>query len=231
MLPLFYATDHINYALDGLYYLKSMKGLPKNIRNYFMKGEHTVQHRAGIFLGICSDMAIETSYMRCGHSSSSRLVGLEMKPETMKTWAYSLNSCCEIVEGLHTMQNKLPRETELNKEEMKNCIRKDQIDRQVLQTKIENPITIFRTNQHPKDALVNITTGKIITDPTVNVEESLRIGEQKLQEFEAKKSGFYDPIKQTVKTLNVSRKRCQSRQEENFGSRGCVCTSPCIEVH
>ena len=54
---------------------------------------------------------------------------------------------------------------------------------------------------------MNITTGKIITAPTVNVEESLRIGEQKLQEFEAKlPSRFYDPIKQTVKTLNVSRK-------------------------
>ena len=42
---------------------------------------------------------------------------------------------------------------------------------------------------------VDITTGKIITDPIVNVEESLRIGEQKLQELEAKlPSGFYNPI-------------------------------------
>ena len=48
---------------------------------------------------------------------------------------------------------------------------------------------------------MNNTTGKIITDPTVNVEESLRIGEQKLQEFEATLSRvFYDPVKQTVKT-------------------------------
>ena len=60
-------------------------------------------------------------------------------------------------------------ETELHKEEMKSRIRKDQIDRQVLRTKIENSIAIFETNQHPKDGLVNITTGKIITDPTVNV--------------------------------------------------------------
>ena len=52
MLPLFYAADHINYAQDGLYYLKSMKSLPKNVRNYFMEGEHTVQHRAGVFSGI-----------------------------------------------------------------------------------------------------------------------------------------------------------------------------------
>ena len=192
MLPFYAADDHIKYARDGLYYLKRMKSLPKNVRDYFMKGEHTVQHRAVVFSGIWSDMAIETSYMRFGHSSSSGLVRPEMKPETMKTWAYSLNSCCEIVEGLDTMRNKPPRETELHTEEMKSCIRKDQIDRHVLRTKIENSIAIFETNQHPKDRLVNITagkiitdptvnvdntTGKIITDPTVNVEESLRIGE------------------------------------------------------
>ena len=71
--------------------------------------------------------------------------------ETMKTWAYSLNSCCEFVEGLDTVRNKPPRETELHKAEMKSRIRKDQIDGQVLRTKIENPIAIFETNQHPKD--------------------------------------------------------------------------------
>ena len=69
MLPLFYAADHINYARDGLYYLKSMKSLPKNVCDHFMKGEHTIQHRAGVFSGIWSDMGIETSYMRFGHSS------------------------------------------------------------------------------------------------------------------------------------------------------------------
>ena len=115
MLPLFYAADHINYARDGLYYLKSMKSLPKNVCDHFMKGEHTIQHRAGVFSGIWSDMGIETSYMRFSHSSSSGLVGLEMKPETMKTWAYSLNSCCEIIEGLETMRSKAPCETEFHK--------------------------------------------------------------------------------------------------------------------
>ena len=63
-----------------------------------MKGEHTIQHRAGVFSGIWSDMGMETSYTRFGHSSSSGLVGQEMKQETMKTWAYSLNSCCKIIE-------------------------------------------------------------------------------------------------------------------------------------
>ena len=53
-----------------------------------------------MFSGIWTDIAIERSYMKYGHSASSGLVGQEMKPETMKTWAYSLNTCCEIVAGL-----------------------------------------------------------------------------------------------------------------------------------
>ena len=87
---------------------------------------------------------------------------------------------------------------------MKSRIRNDEIDRQTLRKKLENSIDIFETNQHPKDGLVNIATGKIITAPSVNVDESARIGEQKLQEFEANlPSGFYDPIKKIVKTMNV----------------------------
>ena len=87
MLPSFYAADHYNYARDGLIYLKSMKSLPENVRKHFIKGEHTVQHTPGVFSGIWTDMAIETSYMRFGHCASSGFVGQAMKPETMKTWA------------------------------------------------------------------------------------------------------------------------------------------------
>ena len=35
MLPLFYVADHINYARAGLYYLKSMKSLPKERSRLF----------------------------------------------------------------------------------------------------------------------------------------------------------------------------------------------------
>ena len=78
-----------------------------------------------------------------------------------------LNSCCEIVESLDTLRNTPPRETELHKEDMKSRIRKDQIDRQVLRTKIENSIAIFETNQHPKDGL-GVTHQSIDVQVNVN---------------------------------------------------------------
>ena len=69
MLPLFYAAGHVNYARDGMYYLKCMKALPEDVRYHFGKGGHTMQYTAGVFSAIWSDMAIETSYMRFGHGS------------------------------------------------------------------------------------------------------------------------------------------------------------------
>ena len=56
--------------------------MPENVRHYFKKGEHTVQHTSSIFAGLWSDMAIETSYMSFGHSSTG--VDQSMKPETVK---------------------------------------------------------------------------------------------------------------------------------------------------
>ena len=58
-MPLF-AASHMNYAQYGLYYLRTMEQLPDE---HFQKGEHTMHHTSGIFNGIWSDMAIETTFM------------------------------------------------------------------------------------------------------------------------------------------------------------------------
>ena len=83
-------------------------------------------------------MAIETSYMKYGHSSSPGLVGQEMKPETMKTWAYSLYVCYEMVAGLEFMQNKETNGTERYKEESKNRTAHDKNDRDNIRSKLES---------------------------------------------------------------------------------------------
>ena len=68
-------------------------------------GGHTMQYKAGVFSGIWSDMAIETSYMRFGHGSMG-IIGQAMKPETMKIWAYSVHSCYQVFECLDFRQGK-----------------------------------------------------------------------------------------------------------------------------
>ena len=55
---------HTHYARYAPYYLCSMEEMPSEVFKYFMNGEHTVQHRTGLFTGIWTDMAIETTFMR-----------------------------------------------------------------------------------------------------------------------------------------------------------------------
>ena len=71
-----------------------MEAMPEVVRQRFVKGEHTMHHNAGLFIGIWSDMAIETTFMRYGHGQSG-IIGITLRPETLNTWAYSLHACMQ----------------------------------------------------------------------------------------------------------------------------------------
>lgn len=105
MMPLFFAASHFNYARYGLYYLREMAAMPENVCQHFMMGEHTMHHNSGVFNGIWSDMAIETTYMRYGHGQSG-IIGITLKPETLKTWAYSLHACNTVIRHLDQMRTQ-----------------------------------------------------------------------------------------------------------------------------
>ena len=66
-IPYFFAAGHINYARYGLYYLRAMECLPKDVLATFLKGEHVMRHQSGLWNGMWSDMFIESTFMRCGH--------------------------------------------------------------------------------------------------------------------------------------------------------------------
>ena len=67
MIPLFFVAGHMNYARYALYYLRNMEAMPEDVRGEIMKGQHTMHHKAGMFNGIWSDMAIESTFMWYGH--------------------------------------------------------------------------------------------------------------------------------------------------------------------
>ena len=58
-----------------------------------------MHHNPGIFNGIWSDMAIETIFMRYGHGRSG-ITWLTLKPEAVKTWAFSMHACNSILKNL-----------------------------------------------------------------------------------------------------------------------------------
>ena len=61
-----------------------------------------------------------------------------MKPEILKTWAYSLNACCEMVVDLESMRNKEAADNELHKEEVKSRIGHYKNDRDNIRSKLRD---------------------------------------------------------------------------------------------
>ena len=75
MLPYFFASSYVNYARYELYYryLRSMKSLPEDVHTLFMQGQHTMRHASGASNSTWSDMIIESTFMRYGHSQGGTL--------------------------------------------------------------------------------------------------------------------------------------------------------------
>ena len=128
MLPYFFAAGHHNYARYATYYMNDMKNLPPVILARFLKGEHTTHHQKGIWNGMWSDMFIETTFMRFGKGDGG-LVGVTLKPKSVKIWAYSLHSCTLLLHDLHTMSEEYPKGNIMHKEEMPARIKSDAADR------------------------------------------------------------------------------------------------------
>jgi hypothetical protein len=204
MIPLFFAAGHVHYARYALYYLRSMHGLPKNVSDQFMKGQHTMHHNSGLFNGIWSDMAIETTFMRYGKGKSG-IVGITVKPETLKTWAYSLHTCHSVIRDLSEMRERDHSQSQTqHKEETPGRIKGDLKDRQGLRDKLElctDPLD----PKHPK-GLLNIVTGQILTHQSINVDTAAAIGHTQMQSFEESwPAGFHATIPKLVTTMSLSR--------------------------
>ncbi len=105
MMPLYITASHFTYARYGLYYFQDMIAMPEDVHQHFMNGEHTMHHNPGVFNGICSVMAIKATYLCYGHGQSG-IIGITLKPETLKIWAYSLHECNTVVSHLDLMRTQ-----------------------------------------------------------------------------------------------------------------------------
>ena len=205
MLPYFFAASHFNYARYALYYVQEMQRLPKVVLDKFLKGEHTMHHRPGIFNGIWSDMAIESTYMRYGKSKNG-IVGITLNQQALKTWAYSRHACSQVISQLNELRDKNPQNTQLtHKEESPARIEHDKVDRRNLREKLALCIDPLKP-ENIIDGLVNIATGKVICHHAINVDGALEHGNTALQNFKEKlPTGFYDTITKTVHTMSSSK--------------------------
>ena len=213
MSVLFFAAGHHNYARYGLYYARSIEVMPDTLEDQFMKGQHTMHHKPGIFNGIWSDMAIETTNMRYGHGHSG-IIGLTMRPDALKTWAMSIHAINTVMSDLNTIDdNEVPSQS-YHKEESKGRIKTDATDRNALKEKLDMSIDPLDPEQHPEDGLVNIVTGKVVSDPKVNVDQAITIATCEMNSFEAGwPASFHGPIQKKVQTMAKADKHHKPEQK------------------
>ena len=92
MHPYYFAAGRANYARAVSPYLMSIECLPVDMFKGLVEGNHVMRHKKGIWNGISSDMFIESTFMRYGHSKTG-VIGTTLKSETTKVWALSRHVC------------------------------------------------------------------------------------------------------------------------------------------
>ena len=206
MLPYFFAAAHWHYARYGLFYLRSMEKLDGDILHRFMNGEHVMRHRKGLWNGIWSDMYIETTFMRYGHGPNG-IVGITLKPSTLKKWAYSMHTCSQMVNDIEGMSEaQTATDVTSHKEERTARIRADATDRERIREMLQSCIDPLDPTDHPRSRVVNIVTGRIGPDE-VNAPKAVEIGTSQMHHYEESwPTGFNATLSNKVVTMAASRK-------------------------
>ena len=157
-----------------------MKAFSDNVHFHFMKGEHTIQLSASPWSRIWSDMGIEVLYNRIGKRVAG-IIGQSTNMETVKVWAYSLNARCEVAECREAMKDKSSADN-MHKEEKKSRLSHDHFDRDILGKILKVSTDVFDVSQHA-EVFVNVVTGTINNDLSVNVDQSIRLGKDQMRNF------------------------------------------------
>ena len=205
MMPYFFAAGHHNYARYGLYYLRTMQRLPANLLERFLKGEHVMRHKPGIWNGIWSDMYIKTSFMRCVKGQKG-IIGITLKPSAVRCWAFSMHVCCQVANDVATMtERQKTEEVSSHKEEKPARVKSDESDRENICRKLAMSMDPLDPTDHP-DEIVNIVSGRM-APKSVNVDKAVEIGKAQMVHFEKNwPSSFSTPILKSVVTMAVAEK-------------------------
>ena len=183
MLPYFFAAGHHHYARYGLHYLRSMEKLHGDVLERFLKGEHVMRHKKGLWNGIWSDMYIESTFMRYGHGPNG-IVGNTLKPSTLKKWAYSMHTCSQMINDLGDMcETQISSDVTRHKEERPARIRSDAVDRNRIREMLQSCIDPLDPTDQPNNLVVNIVSGRIGPE-NVSAQDAVEIGRLQMHHYE-----------------------------------------------
>ena len=183
--------------------------MPTEILEKFMKGEHVTRHTPCIWNGIWTDMMMETIFMRQGKGPSG-IIGVTLKPNSLKTWALSLHICSVLAKDISDMTSD-DEHQHLHKDVMKARMTADATDRSKIRHNLQESIDPLYSSSHSDgNNIVQIVSGRIATDPTVNVHEAVAIGTETIKHYESTwPGGVHDTRPKKVRTMAITKKHIQ----------------------
>lgn len=87
-----FAAHNYNYARYGFYHGRSMTRFGPEILYKFCRGEQSLHHNVGLYIGQWSTMFIETNWMRKGHGLSC-IIGNTYR--NLKRWQHGCTVCMQ----------------------------------------------------------------------------------------------------------------------------------------
>jgi hypothetical protein len=167
--------------------------------------------KPGLWNGIWSDMFIESTFMHYGHGPG-RIIGITLKPSTLKRWALSLHIYSQIMKDVTEMRETRRKTTVTeHKEEMPSRIQSDGVDRAKLKDRLSTCIDPLQPDSHPP-GLINIVNGRLSPD-NVNVDVSVRIGTDQMNDYQLLwPESFNKPLTKQVVVMPVSQRQLKIRQ-------------------
>ena len=203
MHPYYFAAGRANYARSVSSYLMSIECLPVDMFKGLVESNHVMRHKKGIWNGISSDMFIESTFMRYGHSKTG-VIGTTLKPETTKDWALSRHVCGKLLQDLSEIRGDRSKATQVqlaHKEETKARIEKDKKDRESIRQKLKDCIHPLDSSVHPGE-LVNVSSGRLSSEK-VNVHMTMELSLKQANEFQKSlPEGFWSSITRQIKTMS-----------------------------
>ena len=136
------------------------------------------------------------------------VVGITLKPETLKVWSLSLHACSRLDSDLDDMteEDTQSKVGTTHKQEAKARIAEDKRDRDGIRHKLDTCITPLDSAAH-RSGVVNIVSGQI-GSTEVNVNNAFTIGIEQRKVFESRlPQGLYETITKKVVTMDHARKQ------------------------
>ena len=153
-------------------------------------------------------MMIETTFMRYGKGPNG-IIGITLKPNTLKTWAPSLHICSVLAKDISDMTSD-DKHQHLHKDDMKARMTADATDRSKIRHKLQESIDPLDSSTYSDGNIVQIVSGRITTHTIVNVHEAVAIGTETMKHYESTwPGGFRDTLPKKVSTMAITTKHIQ----------------------